>query len=131
MNDLQKRLIAFAGEIIILPRELRADSLLTDCIRQLIRSGSSAGANYSEAQSANSMRDFHNKIRISLKEIKESDYWIGLLLTIYPGNLRILNINKECTELMKILGTISKKTDPNHIPKSTPSGNADSTDLII
>ena len=130
MNDLQKRLIGFAGEIIFLARELRADSLLTDCLRQLIRSGSSAGANYSEAQSANSMRDFHNKIRISLKEIKESDYWIGLLLTMYPGNLRILNLDKECSELMKILGTISKKTDPNRIPKSTPSVNADSTDFI-
>lgn len=62
--------------------------------------------------------------------MKESDYWIGLLMTMYPDNLRIRNLNIECLELMKILGTISKKTDPNRISKSTPTNKAESTDLI-
>jgi four helix bundle protein len=121
MNELQKRIILFAGEIVVLAKELRSDQQIADCLRQLINSGSSAGANYSEAQSANSMRDFHYKIRIALKELKESEFWIGLLLHIYPKNHRIINLNKECTELMKILGTISKKTDPNHSKSSKPS----------
>ncbi|MFA5816304.1 MAG: four helix bundle protein [Bacteroidales bacterium] len=84
----------------------------------MIRSGTSAGANYSEAQSANSMRDFHNKIRIALKEMKETNYWLGFLLHMKPNNQRIINLDKESVELMKILDTISKKTDPNRIPKS-------------
>lgn len=130
MNDLQKRLIGFASDIVTLARELRSDILITDCLRQLIRSGSSAGANYSEAQSANSMRDFHNKIRISLKEMKESDFWLGLLLKIYPGNQQIIKLNQECLQLMKILGTISKKTDPNRISKSHTIKESESTDLL-
>ena len=123
MNELQKRIIMFAGEIVVLARELRSDALLADCLKQLINSGSSAGANYSEAQSANSMRDFHHKVRIALKEMKESDFWIGLLLHIYPNNKRIIKLNQECTELMKILGAISKKTDPN-FSKSSKSSKA-------
>lgn len=118
MNDLQKRLIGFAGDIVNMARELDSDYLLKDCLRQVIRSGTSAGANYSEAQSANSLRDFHHKIRISLKEMKETNFWLGFLLNQKPNHQRIINLDKESVELMKILGTISKKTDPNRILKS-------------
>jgi four helix bundle protein len=122
MNDLQKRLIVFAGDIIRLAKEFGNDPLLSDCLRQMIRSGSSAGANYSEAQSANSMKDFHHKIRIALEEMKETDYWIGLLMHMYPDNLKINGLYIECAELMKILGTISKKTDPDFRKRSGKSG---------
>jgi len=117
MNDLQSRLIRFAGDVVVLSRVLKSDNFLIDCLRQVIRSATSVGANYSEAQSANSMRDFHNKIRISLKEMKETRYWLGFLLHLTPNNSRIEDLIKESEELMKILGTISKKTDPNRISK--------------
>jgi four helix bundle protein len=120
MNDLQKRLIEFAVEIVILARDLKSDSLLLDCLKQVIRSGTSVGANYSEAQSANSMRDFHNKIRIALKEMKETNFWLGFLLNLKPNDLRIKKLDAESEELMKILGTIAKKTDPNRFPKTKP-----------
>ena len=113
MNDLQKRLIGFARDVVYLARELKSDDLLMDCLKQIIRSATSTGANYSEAQSANSTRDFHNKIRIALKEMKETNYWLGFLLQISPENQTIINLSSESEELMKILGTISKKTDPN------------------
>jgi len=112
MNDLQKRIISFAVEIVRLARELKSDYLLTDCLKQIIRSSTSVGANYSEAQSANSLRDFHNKIRIALKEIKETNYWLGFLTEMSPDNHKIIKLNQESIELMKILGAISKKTDP-------------------
>ena len=117
MNDLQRRLVNFACQIVILARDLKSDFLLVDCLKQLIRSGTSAGANYSEAQSANSTRDFHNKIRIALKEMKETNYWLGFLLQMIPDNLSLRTLDKESEELMKILGTIAKKTDPNRIQK--------------
>ena len=113
MNDLQKRLIGFAGDILAMARDLDSDHLLRDCLKQIIRSGTSAGANYSEAQSANSLRDFHNKIRISLKEMKETNFWIGFLLNQKPNHHLLVKLDLESVELMKILGTISKKTDPN------------------
>jgi four helix bundle protein len=113
MNNLQIRLIDFAVEITTMARELKSDHLLIDCLKQIIRSSTSAGANYSEAQSANSTRDFHNKIRIALKELKETNYWLGYLQRMNPENRRIPGAIRESVELMKIMGTISKKTDPN------------------
>jgi four helix bundle protein len=113
MNDLQKRIISFAVEIVRLARELKSDYLLSDCLKQVIRSSTSVGANYSEAQSANSLRDFHNKIRIALKEIKETNYWLGFLSEMSPDHQKITSLIQESIELMKILGTISKKTDPS------------------
>lgn len=118
MNDLQKRLIEFAGDILSMAKELDSDQLLRDCVRQLIRSSTSAGANYSEAQSASSLKDFHNKIRISLKEMKETNLWIGFLLNQKPNHQILVKLDQESVELMKILGTISKKTDPNRVSKS-------------
>ena len=49
MNDLQKRLIRFATGVVNLARELKSDNLLADCLKQIIRSATSTGANYSEA----------------------------------------------------------------------------------
>ena len=113
MNDLQKRLIRFATGVVNLARELKSDNLLADCLKQIIRSATSTGANYSEAQSANSTKDFHNKIRIALKEMKETNYWLGFFSQMSPGNPMIMKLSSESEELMKILRTISKKTDPN------------------
>jgi four helix bundle protein len=112
MNALQTRLVGFAVDIVNMARELKSDHLLVDCLIQVIRSSTSTGANYSEAQSANSMKDFHNKIRIALKEMKETNYWLSFLLKMLPDNQLIIKLNTESEELMKILGTIAKKTDP-------------------
>jgi len=53
MNNLQIRLIDFAVEISQVAKELKQDLLLIDCLKQIVRSSTSAGANYSESQSAN------------------------------------------------------------------------------
>jgi len=113
MNNLQIRLIDFAVEISQVAKELKQDLLLIDCLKQIVRSSTSAGANYSESQSANSNKDFHNKIRIALKELKETNYWLEYLQRMRPENIRIPGLINESIELMKIMGTISKKTDPN------------------
>lgn len=113
MNDLQLRFLDFAAKVMVVTRDFRKEIFLEDGLRQVVRSASSIGANYSEAQSANSLKDFHNKIRIALKETKETNFWLRYLIKLYPEKPGLTNLNKECLEIMKILGTISKKTDPN------------------
>ena len=113
MNALQERLVSFSFRVYSVIKTLKSDPYLESCLKQLIRSSTSVGANYREAQSANSMRDFHNKVRISLKEIKEANYWINFLIKAFPNEKAFRELEKETTELMKIMGTIAKKTDPN------------------
>ena len=79
---------------------------------QLIKSATSVGANYQESQSASSLADFRNKIRISLKEISETSYWIQLVKLIQEksnNNLNEIPILQESKELEKILGRINQK----------------------
>ncbi|WP_394340477.1 four helix bundle protein [Marinifilum flexuosum] len=77
---------------------------------QILKSATSVGANYEEAQAAVSNADFSNKIAISLKEIRETNYWIRLILAISSKNDVWNSLEKESMELMKILGTIHSKT---------------------
>ena len=77
---------------------------------QLIKSSSSSGANYDEAQGAVSKADFANKIGISLKEMRESNFWIRLILATTHANNGWPEMETESSELMKILGKIYSKT---------------------
>jgi four helix bundle protein len=74
------------------------------------------GANYSEAQSGSSFRDFHNKVRIALKELKETQYWISFLGATGAQVANLQALATEVEELIRIMSTISKKTDPNRTP---------------
>ena len=117
MNELQKRLVKISGGVYRIAKSLNKDFLLLNSLNQVVKSSSSVGANYSEAQSAVSPKDFHNKIRIALKEMKETNYWLNYLIEVVPGNQEIHNLESESLELLKIVGTISKKTDPRIKPK--------------
>ena len=76
-------------------------------IRQVIRSSSSIGANYIEANEAVSDKDFLHRAKISKKEAKETIYWLNLIecSDYYSENCK-KEIITECTEIMNILGTI-------------------------
>lgn len=76
---------------------------------QLGKSASSVGANYREANRAESPDDFVHKIGIALKECSESIYWMTLLSKLYPDNVEIVNRIKECDELLRIFQTIRTK----------------------
>lgn len=112
MNNLQKRIVKFSSSIYQLTKSYKNEEFLTSTLKQVIRSSTSVGANYSEAQSAISNKDFHFKIRIALKEMKETNYWLNFLIEIIPGSIELPTLEEESVELLKILGTISKKTDP-------------------
>ena len=109
-NDLHERLFYFAVTTIKLVRVLPKGKEYDVITWQILKSSSSGGANYSEAQGAVSKADFANKVGIALKEIKESNYWIRLILATTENLEEWYKLEKESVELMKILGSISKKT---------------------
>ena len=108
-NDLQQRLFNFSVKVILLIRALPRSKEYQVLDYQLIRSSSSCGANYEEAQGAVSKADFSNKIGITLKEMRESNYWIRLIIAVTKPNEDWQNLNKESYELMNILGKIYSK----------------------
>jgi four helix bundle protein len=79
--------------------------------KQVLRSGTSVGANYREAKRSRSKADFIAKIGDCLKELDETPYWLELIVEsgiITP--LKMKSLHQECDELLAILTTISKKT---------------------
>ena len=82
-NELSKRLLMFSVAVIKFTRLLPKESEFNIIKYQLVKSATSVGANYEEAQSASSRADFKNKVNISLKEIAESKYWLKIISEIY------------------------------------------------
>ena len=81
---------------------------------QLLRSGTSIGANNAEATNAISCQDFRSKSYIALKEARESLYWIELLhRNHYLDNKQYTSLHDDCEELVKILVARCKKLDGN------------------
>ena len=113
INDLRKRLFDYAVQVLkFLPKLPRTPEF--NVIRyQLAKCSTSSGANYEEAQAGSSKPDFNNKVRISLREMKESNYWLRIIDTIqddktFKADLKYLI--GESGELEKILGSIVVKT---------------------
>jgi four helix bundle protein len=78
-NELNERLFKFAVRVIKFLQSLSRNPE-TDVIRyQLAKSSTSSGANYEESQAGSSKADFANKVRISLREMRESNYWLRII----------------------------------------------------
>ena len=77
--NLENRTALFAKQIIDLCKKISQNAITTPIINQLIRSGTSIGANYCEANGASSKKDFKNKIFICKKESNETKYWLKML----------------------------------------------------
>lgn len=82
--------------------------------KQILRSGTSVGANYREAHRARSGAEFIAKLGICLQELDETAYWLKLLVEaeIVPAH-RLTNLQDECNQLLAILTTITKNTKMN------------------
>jgi four helix bundle protein len=103
-QDLGERLLVYAARIVKLVASLPKTPVGRRIGDQLLRSGTSVGANYEEAQGAESKADFNHKLQIALKELRESRYWLRLLAvseTIPPHRLE--EIIDEATQLRAIL----------------------------
>ena len=106
-NDLQERLLVFAVRVVSLFRVMQESPEGRIISNQLLRSGTSIGANYEEAQEAQSKPDFISKVSIALKEASETRYWLRLVAEIGPvPSQRLELLTQECAELIKILGAI-------------------------
>jgi four helix bundle protein len=113
--DLEERTANFSLNVINICKESRRNDVNRPLISQLIRSATSIGANYREANGASSVKDFKNKIYICKKEAKESSYWLMLLKNNNPEqfeNLAALEDESQQLVLIfsKITSTISKKS---------------------
>ncbi len=118
--DIQSRSLDFGVRVIKFCKILSIDSSNRVIARQLIRSGTSIGANLEEANAASSRKDFINKVSISCKECRETRYWLTLILKaelVFKDKdikeLRLLL--KESDELVRILSSIIKNTKNNII----------------
>ena len=108
--DLEERTAKFGETIIIFCKSLKQDSINKPIINQIVRSATSIGANYCEANSASSKKDFKNKIYICKKETQETKHWLRMMAQCEPNRKEDLKkFWKECQELVLIFGKIVSK----------------------
>lgn len=100
----------FAKSIVLLCRNMKAKNVEGTLINQLLRSGTSVGANVHEAQYAQGTKDFISKFEIALKECNESEYWLELLFEVGSISKEEFEaFQKECIELRRMLVSSVKK----------------------
>ena len=109
--DLLERTKQFALRVIAVFRALPREETARVLGRQVLRSGTSVGAHYREAQRAKSSTDFISKIEGALQELEETRYWLELLSEsgIIPAN-RLTSLHDEATQLIAIFMTIARRT---------------------
>src|SRR3989344_3094353 len=110
-KQLLKRLLEFSVRIIKLAEKLPKTPAGFAVASQLIKAGTSIGANAEEAQDANSLKDFVHKMGISLRESKETRYWLKVikLATLIEPNYVSLEL-AECEEIVAILTSSVKSS---------------------
>ena len=105
--DLEERTARFGEDVIDLCKSIKSDAISISIISQLMRSGTSIGANYMEENSGSSKKDFKNKIFICKKESQETKHWLRMLARCVPERKDdIKDLWKECQELTLIFGKI-------------------------
>jgi len=116
-NDLPDRLFNFAVKSIKFLINLPNIPEFNNIRYQLSKSSTSSGANYEEAQAASSKADFIHKTEISLREMRESNYWYRIVRATlsFEGKIKdeLIYLINESTELKKILGSIVVNTKAN------------------
>ena len=108
--DLQKRLVKFSASVIVNTSALKKEFASEHLIKQLIRSSTSAALNYGEAQAAESKRDFIHKMKICLKELRESQVNMEIMVeaNLIQDENKFKQNQKECSELVAIFTTSIK-----------------------
>jgi four helix bundle protein len=102
--DLEERLLAYSVKIIKIVEKLPDDRAMNHIASQLLKSGTSPYPNHGEAQAAESPKDFIHKLRISLKELRETQRWLKLIERVaFITNHDLFDpILKETDELIRI-----------------------------
>jgi four helix bundle protein len=114
--NLEKRTRNFSKEVIKFLKTIKKNEINRNLISQLVRSATSVGANYCEANGASSKKDFKNKIFICRKEIQETKYWIEMIAESNPEEKNPLEkLWKEAHELTLIFNKISTTLKNNSL----------------
>ena len=113
--NLEERTAKFGEDMIKFCKTIRQDSISGPIINQLVRSSTSVGANYMEANGASSKKDFKNKIHICKKEVQETKHWLRMIASCFPEKKEeVIKLWKEAQELTfifgKIVGTLNKNS---------------------
>ena len=124
--DLQERLVDFAVRVIRLCESLPTTLTGNHISRQLLRSGTSPAPNHSEAQGAESRADFIHKLRIALKELRETKTWLQIILRsrIVQSPDMLTPLLEESDQLIAIFVTSIKTTRANMKANSPTKGVA-------
>ena len=113
-NVILQKSADFAVRIVNLYKYISATYKDKVIVTQLLRSGTSIGANVEEADAGISKKDFLSKMYISLKEARETKFWLVLLhRTQYINDTEFESICDDCIELIKLLSAITKTTKEN------------------
>ncbi|MBN1558810.1 four helix bundle protein [candidate division KSB1 bacterium] len=113
-NIVQDKSFQFAIRIILLYKYLIEEHREFVLSKQVLKSGTSIGANVEESLGAQSKRDFLNKMSIAYKEARETLYWLKLLhATDYITQDQFSSVEKDLEELLKLIGSIQKTTKAN------------------
>lgn len=109
-NDLCERLLQFAVDVILYLRTVKNTLETIDSKRQLLKASSSSGANYEESQGSPTRPDVKTKIGISLKEMRESNYFLRIFNRLKLGDIKKCTyLVNESSELKLILASILNK----------------------
>lgn len=113
-NIVQKKSFDFALKIIQLYKQLILQKKEFVLAKQILRCGTSIGANIEEAIGGQSRKDFFMKITIAYKEVRETHYWLRLLMQSgLISDLSGQQLLFDCDELLRIIGAIQKTTKFN------------------
>ena len=108
--DLAERTAVFGEEIIHFCRGIRRDAVISPLIRQLVRSVTSIGANYVEADEAGSKKEFTYRISVCRREARETQYWLRMIVAAKPElKVQAREIWQVARELGLILAAIHRK----------------------
>ena len=113
-NTVEEKSFRFAVRIVRLYKHITESKKEYVLSKQLLRAGTSIGANVAEAQQAQSRPDFISKLSIALKETSETKYWLRLLRECeYLSKMEFNSVFRDCVEIEKLLVSIVKTSKQN------------------
>lgn len=130
--DLEERTAKFGENIIELARKITKDEVTIPIITQLVKAGTSVGANYCEADCAESKKDFEHKIGICKKESKETRFWLRMIAKAVPAlKEECRKYWREANELNLIFSAIVNKSRKNKKDKPEDKGDSEDKETVI
>jgi len=111
-QDMEARTAQFGVAAIRFARQVRDDTVTRPLLSQLVKAATSVGANYCEADEAESKKDFRHKIGICVKEARETKHWLRMIATAAPEHrTAAADLWREAKELTLVFGAIARSCD--------------------